>query len=278
MGARCTCHRTRRSARRRDHLSAAVRLGGRRLHARRRGARGGARRRSGRWRRRQVGPHRDRPVFRRKLRRPGTGAREHRHRERRVGAGGQRCHRCVMTGHVIVTDDGSIRILRLNRPEKKNALTDAMYETLSEALENAAVSKVIRCIVVAAMDARFSTPFVNLGLVPEAGSSLLMPRLMGTRRAFELLVMGHPLDADQAMAVGLVNAVVPAGEVEPEAMKAARQIAALPAEAVAASRRLIRGSTAEIVRRIDEESEIFKQRLKSDEAKAAFEAFLTRKG
>jgi len=250
-----------------------------------------------------------------------------------------------MTRHVIITDDGPIRILRLNRPEKKNALTDAMYETLSEALENAAVSKAIRCIViagspgaftagadlqdflhaaqhkeglrpqatrflhriahagkplvaavqgvavgigttlllhcdyvVAAIDARFSTPFVNLGLVPEAGSSLLMPRLMGTRRAFELLVMGHPLDADQAMAVGLVNAVVPAGEVEPEAMKAARQIAALPAEAVAASRRLIRGSTAEIVRRIDEESEIFKQRLKSDEAKAAFEAFLTRKG
>jgi hypothetical protein len=61
-------------------------------------------------------------------------------------------------------------------------------------------------------------------------------------------------------------------------MKAARQIAALPAEAVAASRRLIRGSTAEIVRRIDEESEIFKQRLKSVEAKAAFEAFLRRKG
>jgi len=132
--------------------------------------------------------------------------------------------------------------------------------------------------VVAAIDARFSTPFVNLGLVPEAGSSLLMPRLMGTRRAFELLVMGHPFDADEAKALGLVNAVVPAGEVEPEAMKAARLIAALPAEAVAASRRLIRGSTAEIVRRIDEESEIFKQRLKSSEAKAAFEAFFSRKG
>ena len=250
-----------------------------------------------------------------------------------------------MTEHVIVTDEGPIRILRLNRPDKKNALTNAMYDTLSEALENAAVSKTIRCVViaggpaaftagadlkdflhaaqhmdglrpqamrflhriahagkplvaavegvavgigttlllhcdyvVAAIDARFSTPFVNLGLVPEAGSSLLMPRLMGTRRAFELLVMGHPLDADEAKAVGLVNAVVPAGEVEPEALKAARRIAALPAEAVAASRRLIRGSTAEIVKRIDEEAEIFKRRLKSDEAKAAFEAFFSRKG
>jgi enoyl-CoA hydratase/carnithine racemase len=250
-----------------------------------------------------------------------------------------------MTDHVIVIDDGPIRILRLNRPDKRNALTDQMYETLAESLENAAVSKSIRCVViaggpaafcaggdladflyaarsmeglrpqamrflhrlahagkplvaavqgaaigigttmllhcdyvVAAIDARFSTPFANLGLVPEAGSSLLMPRLMGNRRAFELLVMGHPLDADEAKAVGLVNAVVPAGEVEPEALKAARQIAALPAEALAASRRLIRGPTAEVVKRIDEEAEIFKQRLKSDEAKAAFEAFLTRKG
>src|SRR5262249_59480081 len=132
--------------------------------------------------------------------------------------------------------------------------------------------------VVAAIDARFATPFVNLGLVPEAGSSLLMPRLMGTRRAFEVLVMGRPLNADDAKALGLVNEVVPAGEVEPEALRAARQIAALPAEAVAASRRLIRGSTAEIIRRIDEESEIFKRRLNSDEARAGFEACFRRKG
>jgi enoyl-CoA hydratase/carnithine racemase len=249
-----------------------------------------------------------------------------------------------MTDHIIVSDEGPIRTVRLNRPAKKNALTDQMYETLAESLENAAVSKTIRCVVitggptafsaggdlqdflhaaqheglrpqvmrflhrlphagkplvaavqgvaigigttmllhcdyvVAAIDARFSTPFANLGLVPEAGSSLLMPRLMGTRRAFELLVMGRPLDADAAKAVGLVNEVVPAGEVEMEAMKAARQIAALPVEAVAAARRLIRGPTAEIVKRIDEEAEIFRMRIKSAEAKAAFEAFLTRKG
>jgi enoyl-CoA hydratase/carnithine racemase len=249
-----------------------------------------------------------------------------------------------MTDHVIVTDDGPLRLLRLNRPEKKNAMTDAMYDTLSDALEDAAVSRTIRCVViaggpaaftagadlqeflraaqgegmrshairflhrlahagkplvaavegvavgvgttmllhcdyvVAAADARFSTPFVQLGLVPEAASSLLMPRLMGPRRAFELLVMGRPLSADDAMAAGLVNEVVPPGEVEPAALKVARHIVTLPAEAVAESRRLIRGSPAEIVRRIDEEAEIFRQRIKSDEAKAAFEAFLTRKG
>ena len=90
--------------------------------------------------------------------------------------------------------------------------------------------------------------------------------------------MGRPLDAAGAKSAGLVNAVVPAAEVEAEAKKAARAIAALPAEAVAASRRLIRGSTAEIVKRIDEEAEIFRMRLKSPEARAAFEAFLTRKG
>jgi enoyl-CoA hydratase/carnithine racemase len=249
-----------------------------------------------------------------------------------------------VTDHVIVTDDGPLRILRLNRPEKKNAMTDAMYDMLSDALEDAAVSRTIRCVViaggpaafsagadlqeflraaqgsgmrphpirflhrlaqagkpmvaavegvavgvgttmllhcdyvVAAADARFSTPFVHLGLVPEAASSLLMPRLMGPRRAFELLVMGRPLTATDAKAAGLVNEVVPSGEAEPAALEAARHIATLPAEAVAESRRLIRGSPAEIVRRIDEEAELFRQRLKSDEAKAAFEAFLTRKG
>ena len=89
--------------------------------------------------------------------------------------------------------------------------------------------------------------------------------------------MGRPLDAGEAHALGLVNSVVAPEEVETEAMKVAHEIAALPAEAVAASRRLIRGSTAEIVRRIDEEAEIFKLQLKSPEAKAAFEAFLNRK-
>jgi enoyl-CoA hydratase/carnithine racemase len=249
-----------------------------------------------------------------------------------------------MSDHVIVTDDGPIRLLRLNRPEKKNALTDAMYDVLSDSLESAAASAAIHCVViaggpaaftagadlndflraahgeglrpqavrflhclanagkplvaavegvavgigttlllhcdyaVAAENARFQTPFVHLGLVPEAASSLLMPRLMGPRRAFELLVMARPFDAADAKAAGLVNEVVPAGEAEAAALKAARHIATLPAEAVALSRRLIRGPTAEIVARIDAEAELFRKRLKSDEAKAAFEAFFSRKG
>ena len=100
---------------------------------------------------------------------------------------------------------------------------------------------------------------------------------MGHRHAFELLVMGRPLDAAAAQACGLVNTVVPPDEVDAEALKAANHIAALPAEAVAASRRLMRSSADEIAARIDEEVSVFRERLKSAEARQAFEAFLSRK-
>jgi enoyl-CoA hydratase/carnithine racemase len=249
-----------------------------------------------------------------------------------------------MTEHVIIIDEGPIRRVWMNRLDKKNAITDAMYDQLATALEGASHSKVIRCVVitggkdvfsagsdlndflhaaqhmeglrpavgrflrglvhtetpvvagvqgvaigigmtmllhfdyvVAATNARFSAPFVSLGVVPEAGSSLLAPRLMGTRRAFELLVMGHPLDAQEAKSVGIVNLVVAPEKVEEEVMKAAREIAALPPQAVAVSRRLIHGSPAEIMKRTIEEADIFRARLRSPEARAAFEQFLTRK-
>ena len=120
---------------------------------------------------------------------------------------------------------------------------------------------------VAASDARFSTPFVALGLVPEAASSLIAPRLMGHRRAFELLVMGKPLSGEEAKAAGLINQVAPAGEVEAEAMKAAQAIAALPPEGVAISRRLMKGAPDEIVKRMDDEAQAFGQRLQSPEAR-----------
>ena len=248
-----------------------------------------------------------------------------------------------MTDHVIVTDEGPIRTIRMNRAEKKNALTLAMYDAMTEALETAN-SDAIRCIlicgvpgafsagndmqdflnaasdtsgitrpsmrflpalaacekpmvaavsgvavgigttmllhcdhVVAGTDARLATPFTSLGLVPEAASSLLAPRMMGHARAFSLLVMGRPLDAMQAKEAGIVNTVVAPDQVEAEAMKAAREIAALPPGAVAASRRLLRGTPDEKLARIAVEAELFKQRLASPEAKAAFQAFLSRK-
>src|SRR6478609_9938438 len=186
-----------------------------------------------------------------------------------------------MSDLVTVTDDGPVRVLRMSRPEKKNALTLAMYDALAGAIENAAEHPALLCLliaggpqafcagndigdfvqmasqggalgrpimrflyalarnelplvaavrgnavgvgttmllhcdhVVAAGDARFSTPFVGLGLLPEAASSLIAPRLMGHARAFSLLVMGKPLSATDARAVGIVNAVVSAAELD----------------------------------------------------------------
>ena len=249
-----------------------------------------------------------------------------------------------MTELVIVTDDGPVRTVRMNRPEKKNALTLAMYDAMAAAIEGAGKDPGPRCLliagaptafcagndigdflkmaieggalgapilrflyalarsatpliaavqgnavgvgttmlmhcdhVVAADNARFATPFVGLGLVPEAASSLLAPRLMGQARAFSLLVMGRPLSAEEAKTAGLVNTVAAPEAVEAEAMQAAREIAALPPQGVLAARRLLRGAPEEIVARIDEEAALFKTRLQSAEARAAFEAFMTRK-
>lgn len=121
------------------------------------------------------------------------------------------------------------------------------------------------------------TPFVDLGLVPEAASSLLGPRLMGHQRAFALLVMGERFSAERAERAGLVNEVIGHDELEAHALSAARQLAEKPPEALAISRRLLRGDRDEIVARIRQEGELFKQRLKSDEARNAFMAFMQKK-
>ena len=242
---------------------------------------------------------------------------------------------------IVITDDGPVRTIRMNRPDKKNALTLAMYDAMAAAIEDsgarsrcliiagargafcagndigdfvkmaqsgglaapilrflhalarcetpiiAAVSgpavgvgatMLLHCdYVIAASDAKLSTPFVALGLVPEAASSLIAPRLMGHARAFSLLVLGQPLSAEEAKAAGIVNMVVAPAELDAQAMEMARAIAALPPEAVITARRLMRGSAEEIVARIDEEAEAFKRRLESPEAQAAFAAFLNRK-
>jgi enoyl-CoA hydratase/carnithine racemase len=249
-----------------------------------------------------------------------------------------------MSEHVLVSDAAGIRTIRMYRPEKKNALTLAMYEAMIAALDSASTNDTVRCVliagvpgafsagndladflaaaagdsgfnraalrflpaivncrkpmvaavsgvavgigttmllhcdfVVAGTDALFSTPFVGLGLIPEAGSTLIVPRLMGQRRAFELLVMGHPLNATRAKDYGIANLVVDPQDVDAEALKAAREIAALPPGAVAAARALMRGEPDELRAHIDQESKIFSERLRSPEAKAAFEAFFARK-
>jgi enoyl-CoA hydratase/carnithine racemase len=131
--------------------------------------------------------------------------------------------------------------------------------------------------VIASDSAVLLTPFVSLGLLPEAGSSLIAPRLMGHARAFSLLIMGKPLTAEEARSAGIVNTVVPAGELDGQALTIAREIAALPPESVIAARRLMRGSVEETIARIDEEVEAFKTRLASPEAQKALAAFLNRK-
>jgi enoyl-CoA hydratase/carnithine racemase len=248
-----------------------------------------------------------------------------------------------MTDQVVVTDDSAVRVIRMNRPEKKNALTQPMYVAMTAALGEANASEAIRCVVitggpnvfsagadiaeflesaqsgglrpktvaflhalarnqkplvaavgglavgigttmllhcdyvVAAATATFATPFSRLGLIPEAGSSLLAPMRMGHARAFALLAMGRPLSVEAAKEAGIVNEVVDPTAVDEVALKAARDIAALPPGAVAVSRRLLRGEVDDVVKRIDTETALFRERLQSDEARAAFSAFLSRK-
>lgn len=132
-------------------------------------------------------------------------------------------------------------------------------------------------LVYATPASTFRTPFLDLGLVPEAGSSLLAPMRMGHARAFELLALGETFCAERALAAGLVNAVVAAAEVEPTALVAARRLAAKPPEALALCRKLLRGEPAAISARIEEEAAIFAHRLGSGEAKEAFTAFLEKR-
>ena len=131
--------------------------------------------------------------------------------------------------------------------------------------------------VLASTTATFSTPFIHLGLVPEGASSLLMPRTMGHQRAFATLVMGRTVTAEDARVAGFVNVVVAPGHTEAEARKVAREICALPAEAVAISRKLLKLPPEDLTRRIDQESHLFGERMRSHEAVAAFKAFFARK-
>jgi enoyl-CoA hydratase/carnithine racemase len=249
-----------------------------------------------------------------------------------------------MHGHLIVSDEDATRVIKLRRPEKKNAITQDMYRAMSEAIDTAQNNPAIRAVIIsggsgvftagndledflkdstssgprlsnatkflyslahntkpiiAAVDgvaigigttmlfhcdyvlasntATFATPFIHLGLVPEGASSLLMPRTMGYQRAFATLIMGRTMNADDAHEAGFVNVVVAPGHTEAEARKVAREICALPAEAVAISRKLLRPPPEDLTRRIDQESHLFGERMRSTEAVAAFQAFFSRK-
>ena len=236
-----------------------------------------------------------------------------------------------------------VATIEIARPEKKNALTAAMYQAMADALRAAADDKAVRAVlitgqpgvftsgndledfmqrppqgadspvaqfmralleidkpVVAAVtgaaigigttmllhcdfvyvsdEARLATPFVSLGLVPEYASSLLMPALMGPRRAAEKLLLGDPFTGETAVECGLANAVLPAGEVVNHARRVAERFNALPPGAVRDTKRLLRraGRDATLLA-MQTESEIFSSRLRSPEAMEAFQAFFQKR-
>lgn len=130
--------------------------------------------------------------------------------------------------------------------------------------------------VVASEWSSFAAPFADMGLPPEAASSLLAPRILGHQRAFAMIVLGEHFDARRAEQAGLVNRVVPPEEVDGAARAVANALAAKPPEAVRMARRLIRGDRRDVLARIDQEANGFIELLKSPAARDALQAFLDR--
>ncbi|HZD33078.1 MAG TPA: enoyl-CoA hydratase [Candidatus Angelobacter sp.] len=237
-----------------------------------------------------------------------------------------------------------VLVITIDRPEKKNALTVAMYAALADAVEQGEANPDVRVMVLcgkgdsftagndlqdflanpwkgndvppvvrfmlavvrakkpvvaavhgsavgigvtillhcdlvyAAEGAKFIMPFVNLGLIPEAGSTMLLPKLMGHRRAAELLMLGNPMSAQRAYELGLVNAVVPLEKLMETAMSAAQALAEKPAAVIRITKALMKKSdAAEVERVIQEELQVFAERLQSPECKEALMAFLQKR-
>jgi len=139
------------------------------------------------------------------------------------------------------------------------------------------VTMLLHCdLVVAARSTHFSMPFVSLGLVPEAGSSYLLPQRLGGQRAAQLLLAGEPYDAGTAERLGLVNRVVEDAALLSEARALALRLVAQPPAALAATRTLLRGDPAVVLERIREEARTFSVQLQSAEFRQAVSAFLAR--
>ena len=133
-------------------------------------------------------------------------------------------------------------------------------------------------LVYAGDNAAFSMPFVNLGLCPEAASSLLAPRMFGYHRASEALLMGEPFFAEAAQEVGLVNRVVPPTEVNGYAQAQARKLAAKPLSSLIETKRLMKGSfQQDVLQKMAEEGQSFGRMLREPAAKEAFGAFMEKR-
>ena len=247
-----------------------------------------------------------------------------------------------MSEHIDLHQDEGILTVRINRPDRKNALTAEMYAAMVDALEraeqddacrvalfigtqgiytagndikdfletppqgpDAPVSRFIRFLantdlpLVAAVDgpavgvgttmllhcdfvhvtegAMLQMPFVDLALVPEAGSSFLLPRLVGHAKAAELLMLGRPFDGREAVALGIANRLTPADELEAAAHDTAAALAAKPPRALRRTKALMRHSEDHLRQAMEREGAAFSEGLVSAEAKEAFSAFLEKR-
>lgn len=129
-------------------------------------------------------------------------------------------------------------------------------------------------LVYADKTAKFQLPFVNLALVPEAGASLLLPELVGYQKAAELLLLAEPFDVVTAERLNLVNRIVDSEHLFEFALSQAKKLAAQPPEALQATRQLMRPHKSRVQHQMYQELEQFGVRLRSDEAKEKFQAFL----
>ena len=133
-------------------------------------------------------------------------------------------------------------------------------------------------LVYAGDNAAFSMPFVNLGLCPEAASSLLVPRMLGYHRAAEALLLGEPFMAEAALEVGLVNRVLPPTEANAYASAQARKLAAKPSSSLVETKRLMKkGQQQEVLQQMADEGESFRRMLTEPAAKEAFTAFMEKR-
>lgn len=154
-----------------------------------------------------------------------------------------------------------------------------MVAAVNGAAVGVGVTMLLHCdLVYAGEGALFQMPFVDLGLCPEAGSTLLLPRMMGHQRAAELLLLGEPFGAGKACELGIVTAVHPDAEVSAVARARALQLAARPAAAVRLAKSLLkREYAAQLQETIVEEGTQFMARLRSPEAAEALQAFMQRR-
>jgi enoyl-CoA hydratase/carnithine racemase len=158
----------------------------------------------------------------------------------------------------------------------------AAHKALIAAVEGPAVgigsTLLLHCDhVVIARSAQLSFAFVKLGLTPEAGSSLLLPRVVGPTRAASLMLSGDPIAAEDAYAWGLATEICADGQALVRAQAFADKLAALPAAALVHAKRLLRSDAASVQARITEENLMFAQRLEGAEFKEAAAAFLEKR-